>query len=68
MRVTVVGAGAIGGTTGVMLHRAGHDVTLVDRAAEHVNAINENGYRISGYVDLVEHVPAIVPDELSGAR
>ncbi|MGA7671986.1 MAG: ketopantoate reductase family protein [Nitrolancea sp.] len=64
MRVTVVGAGAIGGTTGVMLHRAGHDVTLVDRAAEHVKAINENGYRISGYIDVVEHVPAIVPEEL----
>jgi 2-dehydropantoate 2-reductase len=64
MRVTVVGAGAIGGTTGVMLHRAGHDVTLVDRAAEHVASINERGYRISGYVDLVEHVPAITPEQL----
>lgn len=64
MRVTVVGAGAIGGTTGVMLHRAGHDVTLVDRAADHVATINQNGYRISGFVDLTEHVPAIVPEQL----
>ena len=64
MRVTVVGAGAIGGTTGVMLHRAGHDVTLVDRAVEHVKSINEHGYRISGYVDVVERVPAIVPEDL----
>ncbi len=64
MRVTVVGAGAIGGTTGVMLHRAGHDVTLVDRAADHVATINENGYRISGFVDVIERVPAIVPDQL----
>ena len=64
MRVTVIGAGAIGGTTGVMLHRAGHDVTLVDRAAEHVAMINEQGYRISGYVDLVEHVPAITDQQL----
>lgn len=64
MRVTIVGAGAIGGTAGVMLHRAGHDVMLVDRAAEHVAAINENGYRISGYVDVVEHVPAMTPRDL----
>ncbi len=64
MRVTVVGAGAIGGTTGVMLHRAGHDVTLVDRAADHVASINEHGYRISGFVDVTEHVPAIVPEQL----
>lgn len=64
MRVTVVGAGAIGGTTGVMLHRAGHEVTLVDRAPEHVAAINEHGYRISGFVDVVERVPAILPAQL----
>ncbi len=64
MRIVVVGAGAIGGTTGVMLHRAGHEVTLVDRAAEHVAAINEHGYRISGFVDLTEHVPAITPEQL----
>ena len=31
MRVTVVGAGAIGGTIGVLLHQAGNEVTLVDR-------------------------------------
>jgi len=65
MRVTVIGAGAIGGTTGVMLHRAGHDVLLVDRAADHVAAINKNGYRISGYVDVVEHVPAITTEQLA---
>lgn len=65
MRVTIVGAGAIGGTTGVQLHRAGHDVTLVDRDVAHVAAINQNGYRISGYVDLSEPVPAITTDQLA---
>jgi 2-dehydropantoate 2-reductase len=65
MRVTIVGAGAIGGTTGVQLHRAGHDVTLVDRDAAHVAAINLNGYRISGYVELSEQVPAITTDQLA---
>jgi 2-dehydropantoate 2-reductase len=64
MRVTVVGAGAIGGTTGALLHHAGHDVTLVDRDAAHVVAINENGLRISGYIDLIEPVPAITDAEL----
>ncbi len=64
MRITVVGAGAIGGTTGVMLHRAGHDVTLVDRAAEHVASINERGYRISGVVNLTERVLAITDEQL----
>lgn len=43
MVVTIVGAGAIGGVTGASLARAGHDVLLVDQAADHVNAINASG-------------------------
>ncbi|CAA9553254.1 MAG: hypothetical protein AVDCRST_MAG19-995 [uncultured Thermomicrobiales bacterium] len=65
MRVTVVGAGAIGGTVGVLLSRAGHDVTLVDRDAAHVAAINRDGFRLSGVVESVERVPAIAPEGLS---
>ena len=34
------GAGAIGGTLGAYLARAGHDVTLVDTVDEHVDAID----------------------------
>ena len=43
MAVTIVGAGAIGGVTGACLARAGHDVLLVDQAADHVAATNERG-------------------------
>jgi 2-dehydropantoate 2-reductase len=38
-RVLVWGAGAIGGTLGAYLARAGHDVTLVDVVEDHVAAI-----------------------------
>lgn len=64
MRVTVVGAGAIGGTVGVLLRRAGHDVVLVDRDAAHIAAISRDGFRIGGCVDAVEAVPAIAPEGL----
>ncbi len=37
---SVWGAGAIGGTLGAHLARAGHDVLFVDRAADHVARIN----------------------------
>ena len=40
MRFLVWGAGAIGGTLGAYLARAGHDVTFVDTVAEHVSAID----------------------------
>jgi 2-dehydropantoate 2-reductase len=46
MTITVYGAGAIGGVTGAALARAGHDVLLVDRAADHVAAMNAHGLTI----------------------
>jgi 2-dehydropantoate 2-reductase len=39
----IVGAGAIGGTLGHHLARAGHEVTVVDADADHVRAIREHG-------------------------
>ncbi len=47
-RVTVIGAGAIGGLFGGLLAEGGLDVTLVDLWPEHVGAINERGLRIVG--------------------
>jgi len=67
MRVTIVGAGAIGGLAGAYMRRAGHDVLLVDRWAEHVDALNARGLRIDGVRG--EHtipVRATTPDRLSG--
>jgi 2-dehydropantoate 2-reductase len=48
MQLTIIGAGAIGGTVGAFLSRAGHDVTVADVVPEHVEAINREGLRISG--------------------
>jgi 2-dehydropantoate 2-reductase len=67
MRLLIWGAGAIGGTIGAYLARAGHDVTLVDRAADHVSAINTSGLRITGPVDeFIVHAPAYTPDTIEG--
>ena len=67
MRVTIVGAGAIGGLAGAALTRAGYDVTLVDRWVEHVDALNAKGLTIDG-VRGDWHVPvrACVPADLRG--
>lgn len=65
MRITIIGAGAIGGTTGAFLHDAGHDVLLVDNVREHVEAINARGLRISGIRgDRIFKVPACLPQDL----
>jgi 2-dehydropantoate 2-reductase len=67
MRYLIWGAGAIGATMGARLARAGHDVTLVDRAHEHVAAIDRSGLRITGPISpLVVKVPAFTPDTVAG--
>jgi 2-dehydropantoate 2-reductase len=67
MRFLIWGAGAIGGTMGAHLARAGHDVTLVDNVQEHVGEINDAGLHITGPIaDFIVRVPAFTPDSLRG--
>ena len=67
MKVLVWGAGAIGGTLGAYFTRAGHEVTLVDTAAEHVEAIADKGLNITGPIETFNvSVPAFVPAALTG--
>ena len=65
--ILIWGAGAIGGTLGAYWARAGHDVLLVDREAEHVEACRTSGLAIEGPVDsFTQVVPAATPRELTG--
>ena len=67
MRVTIWGAGAIGGITGASLTRAGHDVLLVDANAEHVAAMRRDGLTIlDGRGDWHAAVRAANPEEVRG--
>jgi 2-dehydropantoate 2-reductase len=67
MRFLVWGAGAIGGTMGAHLARAGHDITFVDSVEEHVAAINRTGLRITGPIaEFTQRAPAFTPETLSG--
>ena len=67
MRITIVGAGAIGGSAGAYLTAAGQDVLLVDRAADHVAAMNDQGLRITGVRgERVVRVKACTPADLEG--
>ncbi|MET3807088.1 2-dehydropantoate 2-reductase [Nakamurella sp. UYEF19] len=65
MKFTIIGAGAIGGTVGAHLARAGHEVLLCDSDADHVAAINASGLRITGPVgEFAVHIPAVEPQAL----
>jgi 2-dehydropantoate 2-reductase len=67
MRLLIWGAGAIGGTLGAWLGRAGHDITLVDSSEDHVAAINRSGLRITGPIDeFTVLLPAFTSGQIQG--
>ncbi len=61
MKITVYGAGAIGGHLGALLSREGYDVSLVARGA-HLEAMRKNGLKlITGDRQFVTH-PRVTDD------
>jgi 2-dehydropantoate 2-reductase len=68
-RILIWGAGAIGGTVGAFLRRAGLDVTFADVVEEHVAAIRDpaRGLRITGPVaEFGVTAPAFTPAAVRG--
>jgi 2-dehydropantoate 2-reductase len=65
--VVIWGAGAIGGTIGAYLARAGANPILVDTDAAHVAALNANGLKITGAIEEFSvNVRAVTPDQVKG--
>jgi len=66
--ILIWGAGAIGGTIGAYLIRAGHSVQFVDIDKDHVAALNGVGLRIEGPIETFT-VPAsaFTPEAVEGA-
>ncbi|MEM8550945.1 MAG: 2-dehydropantoate 2-reductase N-terminal domain-containing protein [Pseudomonadota bacterium] len=67
MTVLIWGAGAIGGTIGAYLARAGENVLFVDVVGAHVDAINESGLTVEGPIEtFTVKGKAVLPDALEG--
>lgn len=67
MELTIVGAGAIGGTLGAYMCRAGLPVRLVDADPDHIETTRRNGLTIRAFDEtFTVRVTALSPDELSG--
>jgi 2-dehydropantoate 2-reductase len=67
VRVTIVGAGAIGGTIGAYLARSGTPVELVDKDAAHVTTMAASGLTIQAFDEtFTAPVTAVVPGQLTG--
>ena len=66
MRIAVLGAGSLGTVVGALLARDGLDVWLVDANQEHVAALNREGARITGQMELTQPVRALTPEQMEG--
>ena len=65
--IVIWGSGAIGGSVGAFMARAGENVLFVDRVADHVAAMNETGLRISGPIaEFTAAVRAVTDDAIEG--
>ncbi|MAM38521.1 MAG: 2-dehydropantoate 2-reductase [Erythrobacter sp.] len=64
MKIAILGAGALGSVIGAELHAAGQEVVLLDRNADHLEAINRAGLRVD-WDDRTEYlaIPAMLPEE-----
>lgn len=65
-RYAIYGAGSLGTVLGAYITQNGGKIDLINRNKAHVEALNKNGARIIGTVDVTVPVTAITPDEMSG--
>jgi len=66
MRVAIMGSGSLGTIIGAMITAGGQQVDLIDINKEHVDALNQSGAKITGFINLQVPVKALLPEELTG--
>lgn len=65
MKIAIAGAGAMGSRFGIMLHKSGNEVILIDKWVDHVNAIKENGLKANyNGENIVEKISVYFPEEI----
>lgn len=65
-RYAIYGAGSLGTVLGAYITKNGGRIDLINRNKAHVEALKQNGARITGKVELTVPVTAITPDEMVG--
>ena len=68
MRIAVVGTGAMGSVYAVLFAEAGHDVWAIDRWPEHIDVINRDGLKLTGFTgDRTVEVKASISVDDAGS-
>lgn len=66
MRAAIYGAGSLGTILGAYITKNGGKIELINRNKAHVEALRNNGARVTGTVEFSQPVKAYTPDEMSG--
>ena len=66
MKYAIYGAGSLGTVLGAYLSRDGVEIQLVNLNRDQVEALNWDGARITGTVEMTVPVSAILPEEMAG--
>lgn len=66
MRIGIYGCGAMGTVLGAYLSRAGLNVELIDIYEEHVNKLNSDGAKLTGFENWTTPVKAVLPSGMEG--
>ena len=65
-RYAIYGAGSLGTVLGAYITKNGGKIDLINRNLAHVEALNKNGAKITGTVEMTVPVTAITPEEMTG--
>lgn len=65
-RYAIYGAGSLGTVLGAYITKNGGQIDLINRNKAHVEALKQNGAKITGTVDFTVPVTALTPDEMTG--
>jgi len=66
IKIAIAGAGALGRRFGYLLHKAGHDVILIDKWDDHIENIRTNGLTVEdGQEKHTVNIPIFYPHEVS---
>lgn len=66
MRIAIYGIGSLGTIIGALLTKKGCQVDLIDSYKENIQALQDNGATVTGFMNFSIAVNAYTPDQLEG--
>ena len=66
MRAAIYGAGSLGTVLGAFITKNGGEIELINRNKPHIEALQRDGAKIVGTVNMVQKVNCYTPDQMSG--